>query len=87
VTTSTDDPFRLAIDPTSDGFGTPESIPPGGTGTVHVTFTPQGAKGGTVHGHLNLVTLPILPTSTGTGLPFYTTGSTIATLPYDYKVR
>jgi hypothetical protein len=87
VTTSTDDPFRLAIDPTSDGFGTPESIPPGGTGTVHVTFTPQGAKGGTVHGHLNLVTLPILPTSTGTGLPFYTTGSPIATLPYDYKVR
>jgi hypothetical protein len=82
VTSSTDDPFQ-----SPDLFGTPELIPPGGTGTIQVTFTPQGSKGTKVDGHLNLVTPSVLPTSSGTGLPFYTTGSTIATLPYDYKIK
>jgi hypothetical protein len=81
VTSSTDDPFQAA-----DLFGTPELIPPGGTGTIQVTFTPQGPAGTKVRGHLNLVTPSTLPTGS-TGLPFYTTGSTIATLPYDYKVK
>jgi hypothetical protein len=85
VTSSTDDPFRIAVDPTSDGFGTPELIPPGGTAAIQVTITPQGRKGSVVSGHLNLVTPPLLPTG-NTGLPFYTTGSTIATVPYEYKI-
>jgi hypothetical protein len=82
VTSSTDDPFQAP-----NIFGTPEQIQPGATGTIQVTFMPTGSKGATIHGHLNIVTLPVLPTSTGTGLPFYSTGSTIATLPYDYKIK
>jgi hypothetical protein len=85
VTSSTDDPFRIAVDPTSDGFGTPELIPPGGTAAIQVTITPQGRKGSVVSGHLNLVTPPALPTGNG-GLPFESTGATIATLPYQYTI-
>jgi len=85
VTSSTDDPFRIAVDPTSDGFGTPELIPPGGTASIQVTITPHGRKGSVVSGHLNLVTPPALPTGNG-GLPFQSTGATIATLPYEYTI-
>jgi subtilisin family serine protease len=86
VTTSTDDPFRISVDPSSDGFGTPVLIPPGGTAAIQVTITPQGHKGDVVTGHLNLVTPPALPVSAGTGLPFYSTGAAIVTLPYAYTI-
>jgi len=85
VTSSTDDPFRIAVDPTSDGFGTPELIPPGGTAAIRVTITPRGRTGSVVSGHLNIVTPPALPTGNG-GLPFETTGATVATLPYEYTI-
>ena len=85
VTSSTDDPFRIAVDPTSDGFGTPVLINPGEVGAIQVTITPQGHKGSVVQGHLNIVTLPTLPTSV-TALPFYTTGATVSQLPYSYKI-
>jgi hypothetical protein len=32
------------------------------------------------------VTPSTLPTGPGTGLPFYTTGAVISTLPYTYKI-
>jgi hypothetical protein len=32
------------------------------------------------------VTVPIMPTGS-TGLPFYSTGEVVATLPYKYKVQ
>ena len=86
VTTSTDDPFRISVDPSSDGFGTPVLVPPGGTAAIQVTITPQGHKGSVVSGHLNLVTPPALPVSAGTGLPFYSTGAAIITLPYTYTI-
>lgn len=86
VTSSTDDPFRIAIDPTSDGFGNPVLIPPGQVGTIQVTITPQGKKGSVVRGHLNLVTPSTLPTGPQTGLPFFTTGAVISTLPYTYTI-
>ncbi|HEY7010287.1 MAG TPA: S8 family serine peptidase [Jatrophihabitantaceae bacterium] len=85
VTSSTDDPFRISVDPTSDGFGTPVLIQPGGVGTIRVTIRPDAAKGAKVHGHLNLVTPPFLPAG-ATALPFYTTGATITTVPYAYTV-
>jgi hypothetical protein len=85
VTSSTDDPFRIAVDPTSDGFGNPVLIAPGQVGAIHVTITPQGPKGSVVRGHLNLVTPSTLPTGP-TALPQVTTGAVIRTLPYAYRI-
>ncbi len=86
VTSSTDDPFRIAIDPSADLLGNPVLIPPGQVGTIQVTITPQGKKGSVVRGHLNIVTPSTLPTGPQTGLPFYTTGAVISTLPYTYTI-
>ena len=61
-------------------------IPPGQVGTIQVTITPQGKKGSLVSGRLNLVTPSTLPTGPQTGLPFYTTGAVISTLPYTYPI-
>jgi hypothetical protein len=85
VTSTTDDPFRIAVDPSSDGYGTPVFIEPGHVGTIEVTMTPQGKKGAVVQGHLNLVTPSFFPTGP-TALPQVTTGAVIATLPYAYKI-
>jgi len=85
VTSSTDDPFRISVDPTSDGFGTPELVQPGETVAIRITITPQGTKGSVVSGHLNIVTPPLLPTGP-TALPQVTSGAVIATLPYTYKI-
>ena len=85
VTSSTDDPFRIAVDPTSDGFGTPVLINPGEVGAIQVTITPQGHKGSVVQGHLNIVTPSTLPTGP-TALPQVTTGATVSQLPYSYKI-
>ncbi len=85
VTSSTDDPYRISVDPTSDGFGTPVLIQPGQVGAIQVTITPQGAKGSVVSGHLNIVTPPLLPTGP-TALPQVTSGSVISTLPYSYRI-
>ena len=85
VTSSTDDPFRAAIDPSADLFGNPVLIPPGQVGAIQVTITPQGKKGSVVRGHLNVVTPSTVPAGL-TGLPFYTTGAVISTLPYTYTV-
>jgi hypothetical protein len=85
VTSSTDDPFRIAVDPTSDGFGTPELVQPGETAAIQLTITPQGKKGSVVQGHLNIVTPPLLPTGP-TALPQATTGAVISTLPYQYRI-
>src|SRR5882757_3329620 len=85
VTSSTDDPFRIAVDPTSDGFGTPILVGPGEVGAITVTITPQGKKGSVVEGHLNLVTPPLLPTGP-TALPQATTGAVVTSLPYEYTI-
>lgn len=84
VTSSTGDPFDLAVDPNGTG-GTPTIIQPGATATLKVTITPAGRSGDTVAGHLNLVTVPVLPTGV-TALPFNGTGEVIAVLPYTYRI-
>ncbi|MGX7681788.1 S8 family serine peptidase [Jatrophihabitans sp. DSM 45814] len=85
VTSSTDDPFRISVDATSDGFGTPILINPGQVGAIQVVITPQGKKGSVVAGHLNLVTPSTLPTGP-TALPQVTTGEVISVLPYQYTI-
>ncbi|MFL6120555.1 S8 family serine peptidase [Actinophytocola sp.] len=84
VTSSTGDPFDFAVDPNGTG-GTPTIIQPGQTATIQVTITPSGHAGDSVTGHLNLVTVPILPTG-ATALPFNGTGEVIAVLPYSYRI-
>jgi hypothetical protein len=84
VTSSTGDPYDAAVDPSGTG-GTPTVIQPGQTATILVTITPSGAKGSVANGHLNLVTIPNLPTG-ATGLPTLGTGAVIAQLPYSYKI-
>jgi hypothetical protein len=86
VTSSTDDPYGNAIDPNNNGIGNPVRIAPGQTRTIEVTVTPTAARGKAISGILNLVTVPNLPSGSGS-LPFSTTGEVIATLPYSYKVR
>lgn len=85
VTSSTGDPFDFAVDPNGTG-GTPVIIQPGQTAVVQVTITPAGRSGDTVAGHLNLVTVPVLPTG-ATALPFNGTGEVLAVLPYSYRVK
>jgi len=85
VTSNTDDPFRISVDPKSDGFGTPVLIQPGHTAAIKVTIKPNGKKGSVVQGHLNLVTPSTLPAGV-TGLPQVTTGEVIRTLPYEYTI-
>lgn len=77
-------PFDQALDPAGTG-GTPVIVAPGQTVTVTVTITPGGTRDSTTSGHLNLVTVPTLPTGV-TGLPEVGTGEVIATLPYSYKI-
>jgi hypothetical protein len=84
VTSSTGDPFDFSVDPAGTG-GNPVIIQPGQTATIQVTITPSGNRGQVVSGHLNLVTIPLLPTGI-TALPFNGTGETIATLPYTYRI-
>ncbi len=50
-----------------------------------MSISPTAAKGKTVSGLLNLVTVANLPTGAG-GLPFTSTGEVIAAIPYKYKV-
>ena len=69
VTSTTDDPFRIAVDPSSDGYGTPVFIKPGHVGAIEVTMTPRGKKGSVVRGHLNLVTPSFFPTGPTAALP------------------
>lgn len=85
VTSSTGDPFDFAVDPNGTG-GTPSIIQPGQTATIQVTFTPSGRSGDSVAGHLNLVTVPVLPTGV-TALPFNGTGEVVAVLPYNYRIK
>jgi hypothetical protein len=83
VTSSTGDPFDFSVDPNGTG-GTPVIIQPGQSATIQVTITPSGPRNSTVSGHLNLVTVPVLPTGI-TALPFNGTGEVIAQLPYTYR--
>ena len=84
VTSSTGDPFDFSVDPNGTG-GSPVIIQPGQSATIQVTITPSGRRGDVVNGHLNLVTIPLLPTGV-TALPFNGTGETIAALPYSYRI-
>ncbi|MFL6140991.1 MAG: S8 family serine peptidase [Labedaea sp.] len=84
VSSSTGDPFDFSVDPNGTG-GSPVIIQPGQTVTIQVTITPSGRRGDVVSGHLNLVTVPLLPTGI-TALPFNGTGEVIAQLPYTYRI-
>ncbi|WP_290051553.1 S8 family serine peptidase [Amycolatopsis solani] len=84
VTSSTGDPYDQAIDPAGTG-GTPVIIQPGRSAVIQVTITPSGSRGTDIAGHLNLATVPTLPTG-ATGLPEEGTGEVIATLPYHYRI-
>ncbi|MFI5607792.1 hypothetical protein [Amycolatopsis sp. NPDC051903] len=84
VTSSTGDPYDQSADPNGTG-GSPLIVAPGQTVTVTVTITPSGKRGASVAGHLNLVTVPTLPTGV-TGLPQVGTGEVLATLPYSYHI-
>ncbi|MFE3175811.1 S8 family serine peptidase [Amycolatopsis sp. NPDC059090] len=84
VTSSTGDPYGQSVDPNGTG-GTPQLVKPGETATVLVTITPSGNRGDKVAGHLNIVTVPSLPTGV-TGLPQVGTGEVLATLPYSYRI-
>jgi hypothetical protein len=85
VTSSTGDPFDFSVDPGGTG-GTPSLIQPGQTATIQVTITPSGNAGDKVEGHLNLVTVPVLPTG-ATALPFNGTGEVLQVLPYSYRIK
>jgi hypothetical protein len=80
ITSSTGDSWVESVDPTAD-FGTPLIIEPGAVGKITLTITPTAAKGTTVNGVLNLVTVPAV-----VGETFFTTGDVIAALPYSYTV-
>lgn len=84
VTSSTGDPYGQSVDPNGTG-GTPQLVKPGETATILVTITPSGNRGQKVAGHLNIVTVPSLPTGV-TGLPQVGTGEVLATLPYSYRI-
>ncbi|MBV9594241.1 MAG: S8 family serine peptidase, partial [Actinobacteria bacterium] len=81
VTSSTGDPYLVAVDPTAPN-PTPVIVQPGQTVTIKVTVTPTGAKGSQVSGVLNVVTTPFIAANGS----FITTGDVIATLPYSYTV-
>ena len=85
VTSSTGDPYGNSVDPDNNGFGDPVEIMPGATETITIAISPTAAKGKTVSGVLNLVTVPNLATGE-TGLPFTSTGEVLAAIPYKYKV-
>ncbi|HEY3632387.1 MAG TPA: hypothetical protein VGL21_15880, partial [Jatrophihabitantaceae bacterium] len=79
VTSSTGDPYRVAVDATA-AAGQPTVIAPGQSKTITVTIRPSGRKGTHVSGTLNLVTTPL-------GAPtFNTTGDLLAQLPYSYTI-
>jgi Subtilase family len=84
VTSAAGDPYLNGVN-ASAPEPAPVVVAPGDSVTIPVTITPGAAKGSVVTGHLNLVTLPNLPTG-ATGLPFHGTGSVVAQLPYSYQV-
>ena len=86
VTSSTDDPYGNAIDPSNDGFGTPVQIAPHSSRRITVTITPNRSAGIRVRGLLNIVTVPNAPTGFS-NLPFTSTGEVLATVRYAYRVR
>jgi hypothetical protein len=83
VTSEPGDPYGNSVDPEAP-IGPAVEVGPGETETLTVTITPSAR--GQVSGILNLVTPPNLPTGAG-GLPFYSTGEVVATVPYKYKAR
>jgi hypothetical protein len=86
VTTSTGDPYGNSVDPNNNGFGHAVRIPAHQSRTITVTITPDAAHGTEVNGLLNLVTVPSFPAGF-TGLPQFTTGQVVATIPYDYTAN
>jgi hypothetical protein len=85
VTSSTDDPYGWAVDPSNNGFGHPVRILPHHTKTITVTITPNADPGTDVKGVLNLVTPSTFPAAF-TALPQYTTGAVVKAVPYEYTV-
>lgn len=83
VSSTTGDPFAIAVDPGATG-GKPMVIQPGKSAVIAVTINPRGQRGQRISGHLNLVTPPA--ESTGALLPAQTTGEVIASLPYSYTI-
>ncbi|MFJ5117099.1 S8 family serine peptidase [Kitasatospora sp. NPDC088548] len=84
LTSSTGDPFAAAVDAAAPA-ATPVTVQPGATGTLRVTLTPTGPKGGTVHGVLYLVSGPTGLATANNSLG--TTGSVLAAIPYSYTVN
>ncbi|WP_405363038.1 S8 family serine peptidase [Kitasatospora sp. NBC_00085] len=84
VASSTGDPFAAAVSATAPA-AVPVTVRPGATGTLQVTLTPTGPKGGTVHGVLYLVSGPTTVATANNQLG--TTGSVLAAIPYTYTVN
>jgi hypothetical protein len=85
VVTSVGDPYDGAFHAGGDIFGNPMVLMPGETGKFTVQITANGHAGQVVTGHLNLVTPSTLPAGNG-GLPFYTTGELMTSIPYSYTI-
>ena len=85
VTTSVGDPYDASVNRNGDMFGNPMILKPGERKQFAVQIKVQGKVGSVVAGHLNLVTPSTLPTGSG-GLPFYTTGESMTSIPYSYKI-
>ena len=81
VTSAVGDPFAYATNPAA-GLGSPLLVPPGQTGALDITITPNAPVGTTVRGVLNIVT------SWGTYFwyPYQLTGDVLASVPYSYTV-
>jgi hypothetical protein len=84
ISTDTDDPYRILVDPSADGFGTPVLVRPGESAVIAVRIVPSGHPRTVVSGHLNLVTEWGM--LAGPYSPFNTTGETVASIPYTYTV-
>ena len=75
ATTSTGDIWELSVNASTSY--TPLTLQPGQSGTITVTFTPNGRRGHTVDGFIGVDTFN----------EFTFSGDEVATVPYEYRIR